>query len=62
MHFMETSAKEGTNVKEGFSWLARDVVEYMFSQGLLDGGGGGGAQESGGAGASGKTKKDCSIV
>jgi len=58
---METSAKEGTNVKEGFGWLARDVIEHMFSQGLLDATGGNGAGATVDGGTGGK-KKDCCIT
>ena len=40
MKFFETSAKDGTNVKESFGSLARDVVESLLNSGMITGPGG----------------------
>ena len=69
MRFMETSAMDGTNVRESFAGLARDVVESMIASGLLaqpDGGAGDAPRAAGaaggGGGGGGAAKKDCAIV
>ena len=68
--FYETSAKDGTNVKESFAALAREVVESMIANGTLvppggaggGGGGGGGGAAAGAAAAGGEKKKDCAVA
>ena len=63
MRFMETSAFDGTNVREAFAGLARDVVESMIASGLLAlPEGAGGAKAPGAAAAGGAAKKECEIV
>ena len=56
MKFFETSAKEGTNVRDSFAALARDVVMEMVSSGTLQA-----PVAVAGAGAAPK-KKDCAIM
>jgi Ras-related protein Rab-8A len=61
MRFTETSAFDGTNVREAFTGLGRDVVESMIASGLLASGaasGGGGAAPA----ASAAPKKECVIA
>ena len=68
VRFFETSAKDGTNVKESFAALAREVVEGMVASGALQlpaaaaAGGGGGAAAGGVPAAAGDKKKDCTIA
>lgn len=50
MDFQETSAKDGTNVKEAFHALAREAVARLRAAG--DGGSGAGAHAAGGGKAS----------
>jgi hypothetical protein len=78
MSFMETSALDGTNVREAFAALATDIIKAMAANQQLvlpgaDGGAGAaGAAAAGGAakgsgvptasGSSEPPKKECSIV
>ena len=58
MRFFETSAKDGTNVKEAFHLLARDVISKM-----LAGDAGAGPADAGGKGAGGKGDKEkCAVA
>ena len=64
MKFFETSAKDGTNVKDSFSALARDVVESMLAGGHISSAATG-ASNGGGSTEKTKTsgkKKDCVIA
>lgn len=69
--FWETSAKDGTNVKEAFYTIARDIVNKMTQgQGPAGAGAGGsggagagaGDAAGGGDGKGGKGGKDCVIM
>jgi hypothetical protein len=60
MKFFETSAKDGTNVKDAFSALARDVVESMLAAGLIAGAAGA-AGAAAAPDAAGKKEK-CSVM
>jgi hypothetical protein len=57
MKFFETSAKDGTNVKESFSAIARDVAESLN---LLPGSAS--TVPAGGAKKAPPAKKDCAIM
>jgi hypothetical protein len=65
VRFFETSAKDGTNVKESFAALAREVVESMIANGALVHPGGAAPASGGGGGAAaagGEKKKDCVVA
>lgn len=55
MKFFETSAKEGTNVRESFAALAREVIGDMLQQNAEASTAIGGAQAA-------KKKKDCAVM
>ena len=64
MRFFETSAKDGTNVRDAFHTLARDVLALMSGDAPAAAGGAGGAAAAGakaGAGGAGG-KKDCAVA
>jgi hypothetical protein len=67
MRFVETSAFDGTNVREAFSGLAREVVEGMIASGLAPAGAGGAgaggaAAAAAAAAAPAAAKKECAIM
>jgi hypothetical protein len=60
MRFFETSAKDGTNVKEAFHVLARDVISKMLAG---DASAAAGAADAGAGGGKGKGDKEkCAVA
>jgi hypothetical protein len=60
MKFFEASAKDGTNVREAFYTVARDVVVKMLAgEAAVEGAAGGGAAGGKGGGKGGKDEKCC---
>ena len=61
MRFFETSAKDGTNVKEAFHLLARDVISKMLAGDAA--GTGAGPADAGSKGGGGKGEKEkCAVA
>ena len=59
MKFFEASAKDGTNVKESFYTVARDVMVKMLA---AEGAGAGGAVAAGAPGKGANGKEKCVIA
>jgi len=62
MKFFEASAKDGTNVREAFYTVARDVVVKMLAgEAAVEGAAGGSAAGGGKGGGKGGKDEKCSI-